>query len=1627
MIKKRKNDFRIKTSLILLMILLTSIFMTFPMENFKPASSSKKRNNYSETDNLNPFKLPESSTIKFDPWWNKLFAYRRLINVTNPYDVNLTDTWTSIEFNYADLVNAGKMNNSLKDMRIVESGTEREYYFEKDNPSNNLATVWFRTDCNNGTTELDTYLYYGNNSVEYGSTLVDYNPIGVNWYQFEEGTGNTASNELGRYDGTLVNMEESDWKATTGSDPNELGNYYLNFDGGGGGSYNEYIYIQDQYFTGAESIPYLTVSCWFKTSYSGGQWNNWAFFDFDRSEFFNFFISGDDGTIGFATSSPSRDMRDFKSSTSGLNDGAWHFAMASFNTTHKIIYIDGVVVYDNIELSPHSGQALGRDDSGDEYRYGFIGEGSEADNENGQRNNYYYDGDLDEVRYFNGSLDRQEREQVYNQYELTAALNEEHANTANFKVTAIGLDGEYIPNAIVTLNETSDGSSYIERQITGDDGSTTFTGLATTPVYYNFTVNITSTVDSNLNVRVNISKPILFKDFYDEIEILCNASTVEFDIDDVDGKPVESGWVIVGNQTGITQIQNCSIDETGKARFWWLDDQVYNYNYNYTIWYHQPDYYSGDFDLNKITLSTGNLNPDLQTLTTINIATNLTTVNFDVRQLLPPTDPIEGAVLELYENITTTSLRLVMALTTDDQGNATLRWVNSSSQLGIPGARNYTLRIWFWGYLNQWKIPTIKDVLGTELNFEVANAVNYTVLLSADPDDFQMELLSLNPTDNLFIEWGTKVSMRYLLNITWFNRDPTSGTTPTDADSMTYLAKFGTISISGSLNVEVVGSGRHIAEIDTSQLSIIGSQTTYTVTITAREAGFQSVQNTDLSITVIKNDAYINETNNDESVKSNYWLEEIDLTVQPYGENSETLLLEYEIFKQESNNYKRFDLDFYIPDITTEWSLSRVIFNIYNVTHGNFDNIELNITDPDNNKWTWNNNSINNYYFHSDSVDNGTWINLNVDLNKASKTFDNSFNFTIDGTFSGPVDIIATAYFLRNEIDTQYSLFNTSNNIILPSDGNGWVINNVTFELYNCRNSSDWSPIDPDTVIEKLQTNEGINFTFNSHDLGTGIITISNVTVYPLNDQFLFEIIKGGNIMFDVNITINYIQGFYWNPHLNNVSTTFAFGDYVSGDFIISNNNDDLNNLDTFLQVSDINNVTDTFSSIDVAMNITIGSQTFTLGELSALTLSGFGTNVLKSAYIETNIPVNFTLIFLSTNFRVVNYKITGVIDFEATSIYKGSVSYNDDLETYLLTLDTSLLNAQTYTVVLTFSSDYYETTSKNLNIEVLARDTTLNGGIGLITTIVNSIYVNDAYNFTFIYRDMETQEILTDLDVQYYEWNKYIGNNLVDSGTGTLITGLNSEYILAFNTETLVVGTYTFNIELAKNNYKTKTSSVTLNVLKREIDYELGDEFDDKQISVIKGKTIIIKIELTDPTQGDSPITGANVVLEIGDKELEFDEVEDGVYELKFDTDDYEAFYTSNTLTGTIKISKTNYESEEVDITIVIQMEEVIEGVPTFYLVMIIGAIAAVVGSLATYKFIQIARIPKFVKKARAMKKAIKRKGAIPESLTTSTKENYILNQFRDEWDALGLSLGDILGVKAKKDKQYDMGGGIK
>ncbi|MHA1932479.1 MAG: LamG-like jellyroll fold domain-containing protein, partial [Promethearchaeota archaeon] len=386
--KNTLNKFKHRiTASFLLILTISSILLVIPIV-------SNNQENYinDEADRTQNLRLPAlSAAIGQDPWWNVSYQWRQCINITNPGDYNLTDNFISIEFDYGVLRDNYNMDPDLYDVRIVENNTVRNYYVKKDFPTNDFATIWFETNSTLTSSEYDTYMYWGNTSINYrGSEHVNYDPSGTSWWSFEEGSGAYGSNVVDSLDFANATL----WGTGSSYSPDydsdsAVGSYSLNFDGS-----HDFMYINDEmHFTLPNEISTVTVSCWFKTLYTGGSYSsNWAFFDFDRSEYFNFYIDPRDGKIGFSSAGTGYSgQNDFYGLTTGLNDGEWHFASVVYDGTDKIIYVDGVE--DNRWVNAMNGLAFGR--SAD--RWGFIGDGSEASGLNGARNNIYYSGNMDEI------------------------------------------------------------------------------------------------------------------------------------------------------------------------------------------------------------------------------------------------------------------------------------------------------------------------------------------------------------------------------------------------------------------------------------------------------------------------------------------------------------------------------------------------------------------------------------------------------------------------------------------------------------------------------------------------------------------------------------------------------------------------------------------------------------------------------------------------------------------------------------------------------------------------------------------------------------------------------------------------------------------------------------------------------------------------------------------------------------------------------------------------------------------------------------------------------------------------------------------------------------------------------
>ena len=188
--------------------------------------------------------------------------------------------------------------------------------------------------------------------------------------------------------------------------------------------------------------------------------------------------------------------------------------------------------------------------------------------------------------------------------------------------------------------------------------------------------------------------------------------------------------------------------------------------------------------------------------------------------------------------------------------------------------------------------------------------------------------------------------------------------------------------------------------------------------------------------------------------------------------------------------------------------------------------------------------------------------------------------------------------------------------------------------------------------------------------------------------------------------------------------------------------------------------------------------------------------------------------------------------------------------------------------------------------------------------------------------------------------------------------------------------------------------------------------------MEIESGGALQFQVTLSDPNNNSVPVIGATLYVTMQGTRYDLTDNGDGTYSLNI-ASVADAFFMPETIPGILTIEKANFMTSETSITIVVKMTEIFPGMPMFYFLMIVGAIVAVVGSLVAYRVIQQAKIPKFVKKASAMKKEIKGRKSISESLLYPSKEEYIVKKFGDKWDMLGLSLESILGLEAKKRKK--------
>ena len=446
---------------------------------------------------------------------------------------------------------------------------------------------------------------------------------------------------------------------------------------------------------------------------------------------------------------------------------------------------------------------------------------------------------------------------------------------------------------------------------------------------------------------------------------------------------------------------------------------------------------------------------------------------------------------------------------------------------------------------------------------------------------------------------------------------------------------------------------------------------------------------------------------------------------------------------------------------------------------------------------------------------------------------------------------------------------------------------------------------------------------------------------------------------------------------------------------------------------------------------------------------------IVKVKSIPTNISAhdyNTRLEIIDQSFsahynELVNISLKYYIEETGTSLEEAGLMYSwiglDPINIYTDPLDNSYFTFTINTsnalstglkiLSITASFENYSTQPSFLiYINILERETNLNGQ-SVLVYLTPKVNVTAQEEFVFTYTDANTHEILGDLTVATYIWQELYENGTVISGrdgSGPLIQNMDKTYTLDFNTEFKPVGFYFLYVTLHKENYGVKSALINLEIILREFDVEIDIEnLAGNQINVIQGHDVNLEISLKDKSRDNIPLENVLVNLNIGGNEYEFNETSPGTYSLVFETEHIEAFFAPNLLAGIIYISLENFTSQQVRININVQMEELFSGMPTFYFILLLSAVVGVVGSLTTYRVVQQARIPKFVKKVRKVKRSIKSKKAITESFAAKTKEQMMVKLYGDDWRELELSLEDTLGIvdlklkpaplKAKKSKK--------
>ncbi|MHA1454040.1 MAG: LamG-like jellyroll fold domain-containing protein, partial [Promethearchaeota archaeon] len=519
---------------------------------------------------------PRDLEVGQEEWWNASYAYRMQINVTNPGATDFSDTYASVSFNYTFFVEKSNMNESMKDIRIVENDILRPFYIQKDFPSVDLARIWFRTNCSADTSEFDTFVYYGNDTLEFDNVyLLPYNPMGVMWQTFDEIYTHPVTFAESIRDSSQSNDGDIVQNPVLSADAKAGNSMYF-----GGDSNRGYVNLgnpTDLQITGDQ-----TISMWVKPQQLYNRQNPYAK------------AFGGEGTITLETSGSfsyyygqgggnAQPYQGFGSGTGTASAGNWvHIAIVRDLTNGQLRWYEdgGLANQASAVYNPATVSSLDA----------IIGEGYVS--------NFW--GYIDELHIFNASLSVTEINRLRDYtYSCDAELLDEVEQGAQVEITIRDVDGLPVPNAEVSLY--NDTESLPLTEFTDDLGLAIFSTIDYG--YYNMTVNYTlqETGQEETVFWGNETDGFMhFTGLIEEETYYVDLWTIDFSVFDADEEIMDYGYVEVYNNSGRTELlANLTLNHgSGTQVFRWLNASSYYYD----VYYHNEDYSNGTVLLNNNTI-----------------------------------------------------------------------------------------------------------------------------------------------------------------------------------------------------------------------------------------------------------------------------------------------------------------------------------------------------------------------------------------------------------------------------------------------------------------------------------------------------------------------------------------------------------------------------------------------------------------------------------------------------------------------------------------------------------------------------------------------------------------------------------------------------------------------------------------------------------------------------------------------------------------------------------------------------------------------------------------------------------------------------------------------------------------